>query len=132
MGSKFETYKRSLEKLWNSLLLKRYPFVERFKVVDIIIVEPYEYEGDYIKIKTEVIIKEKLLEECVDALNAKNPNEYYLKNCLPDELWSGLLSSMVITTKYIINTNLTFYIDNYDTKWYSDGELTDDEGNFIN
>lgn len=132
MDQKFETYKRALEKLWNNLLLKKYPFVERFEVFYIKMVELYEGEGEFLRVETNVIIKEKLFEKCGDALDAENPNEYYLNRCINDDLRGGLLSSMVITGNYILTTGLTFYIDVYGTKWYSDGELSDDEGNILN
>jgi hypothetical protein len=127
---KFDNQKKALEKIYNRMVPKRYPFIDSIDVISI------DDDGGYIgytTIKLSVTISGEYLEDCKDfdivqTLERINQRpEHYFRFCQDNPFLSeGFLSYLVSLGKLLITED--FVIIALGASWYSDGDLRDDNG----
>ena len=124
---KFDTQKKALEKLYNQMVPRKYPFIDS---IDVTSVHRSDDEYEDVIVVLSVTISGEYLEDC-DDIDTIQTSEDYFNRCQDNTfLMDGFLSYLVSLGKLVIIEDFIIKAMRY--VWYSNGELYDDYGNQTN
>jgi len=124
---KFDTQKKALEKLYNQMVPRKYPFIDS---IDVTSVSKDEYKYEDVIVVLSVTISGEYLEDC-DDIDTIQTSEDYFNRCQDNTfLMDGFLSYLVSLGKLVIIEDFIIKAMRY--VWYSNGEQYDDYGNQTN